>query len=60
MNIIKKIILVPFIVLLFTSSCSYQKMNSINQKKFFIQEFEINGGSRESFIIQKKNSKIFK
>ena len=29
-------------------------MNSINQKKFFIQEFEINGGSRESFIIQKK------
>ena len=29
-------------------------MNSINQKKFFIQEFEINGDTRESFIIQKK------
>ena len=49
-----KIILIFFLIISFTSSCSYQKMNSINQKKFFIQEFEINGDTRESFIIQKK------
>ncbi len=36
------------------NSCSYQKMNSANQKKFHIQEFVIDGDSRESFIIQKK------
>ena len=29
-------------------------MNSTNQKKFHIQEFEINGDTRESFLIQKK------
>ena len=54
MNIIKSIILIPLIVILFFSSCSYQKMNSVSQKKFDIQEFEIEGGARESFVIQKK------
>ena len=29
-------------------------MNSVNQKKFFIKEFEVKGDKRESFIIQKK------
>ena len=29
-------------------------MNSVNQKKFYIQEFEIAGDYRESLIIQKK------
>tara|TARA_B100001057_G_scaffold444514_1_gene481476 strand:- start:3831 stop:4229 length:399 start_codon:yes stop_codon:yes gene_type:complete len=29
-------------------------MNSADQKKFHIKEFEVSGNSRESFIIQKK------
>ena len=29
-------------------------MNSIDQKKFHIQEFEISGDKRDSFVIQKK------
>ena len=53
MKIIKLIIIVPFLILLI-SSCSYQKMNSIDQKKFHIQEFEISGDKRDSFVIQKK------
>ena len=36
-----------------SSSCSYQKMNSADQKKFYIQEFEIDGDYKESFVIQK-------
>ena len=42
------------IIIILLNSCSYQKMNSVNQKKFHIQEFEINADSRESFLIQKK------
>ena len=53
MKIIKFIITVPFLILLI-SSCSYQKMNSVDQKKFHIKEFEVSGDKRESFIIQKK------
>jgi len=53
MKIIKFIITVPLLILLI-SSCSYQKMNSVDQKKFHIQEFEVSGDKRESFIIQKK------
>ena len=41
-------------MLLLISSCSYQNMNSKDQKKFYIQEFDITGDSRTSFIIQKK------
>ena len=42
------------IIMLFINSCSYQKMNSIDQKKFLLQEFEMFGDTRETFIIQKK------
>ena len=55
MSKIKTIVVIPFLLLsFFVTACSYQKMNSIDQKKFFIQEFEINGDTRESFVIQKK------
>lgn len=54
MNLIKTIITTPIIIILLVSSCSYQKMNSVNQKKFHIKEFEVFGGNRESFVIQKK------
>ena len=55
MNKIKTIFVIPFLlVIFFVTACSYQKMNSIDQKKIFIQEFEINGDTRESFVIQKK------
>ena len=47
-------IAVTSIIILLISSCSYQNMNSENQKKFYIQEFDITGDTRTSFIIQKK------
>ena len=43
--------------MLFINSCAYQKMNSIDQK-FYVQEFEVFGDTRETFIIQ-KNTKVF-
>ena len=49
-----KYITITSVILLLISSCSYQKMNSQDQKKFYIQEFDISGDSRTSFIIQKK------
>ena len=54
MNVIKSIIITPILILFLFSSCSYQKMNSVDQKKFNIKEFEITGDSRESFVIKKK------
>ena len=54
MNSIISIFLVSVISLILTSSCSYQKMNSVKQKKFSIQEFEVLGDTRDSFLIQKK------
>ena len=55
MSKIKTIAVIPFLLVsFFVTACSYQKMNSIDQKKIFIQEFEINGDTRESFVIQKK------
>ena len=55
MNKIKTIVVILFLLIsFFVTACSYQKMNSIDQKKIFIQEFEINGDTRESFVIQKK------
>ena len=53
MNKIKSITIVSVVILL-VSSCSYQNMNSKNQKQFNIQEFNIIGDTRTSFIIQKK------
>ena len=53
--IIKKLkYLVLILIVLLTNSCSYQKMNSVDQKKFDIKEFEVIGDARESFIVQKK------
>ena len=46
MNKIKSIILTPLIIIILISSCSYQKMNSADQKKFHIKEFEINGDKK--------------
>ena len=49
-----KSILISLIIIFFSSACSYQKMNSSDQKRFDIQEFEVTGGARESFVLQKK------
>ena len=46
--------LISILSIVFATSCSYQKMNSMDQKKFHIQEFEISGEARDSFLIQKK------
>ncbi len=53
MNKIKSITLFS-IVLIIITSCSYQNMNSKNQKRFNVQEFNITGDARASFIIQKR------
>ena len=53
MNKIKSITLFSIILIIITS-CSYQNMNSKNQKRFNVQEFNITGDARASFIIQKK------
>ncbi len=47
-------ITITSVIILLISSCSYQSMNSEDQKKFYIQEFDITGDTRTSFIIQKK------
>tara|TARA_B100000575_G_C23120256_1_gene648172 strand:+ start:1182 stop:1652 length:471 start_codon:yes stop_codon:yes gene_type:complete len=49
-----KHITIASLILLLINSCSYQNMNSKDQKKFYIQEFDITGDTRTSFIIQKK------
>ncbi len=49
-----KYITLASLILLLINSCSYQNMNSKDQKKFYIQEFDITGDARTSFIIQKK------
>ena len=53
MNKIKSITLFSIILIIITS-CSYQNMNSKNQKRFNVQEFNITGDARASFIIQKR------
>tara|TARA_B100001057_G_C22668269_1_gene878751 strand:+ start:219 stop:689 length:471 start_codon:yes stop_codon:yes gene_type:complete len=49
-----KSITIVSIILIFINSCSYQNINSKNRKQFNIQEFDITGDTRASFIIQKK------
>ena len=53
MNKIKSITIFSIILMIITS-CSYQNMNSKDQKRFNVQEFNITGDARASFIIQKK------
>ena len=48
-----KSITIVSIILIFLNSCGYQNINSKNQKQFNIQEFEITGDTRTSFIIQR-------
>ena len=55
-----KFFFITILIILFATSCSYQKMNSVNQKKFHIQEFEISGDARDSFLIQKKIKRFSK
>ena len=47
-------LVIGFLILISNSSCSYQKINSMDQKSFYIKEFDVVGDARESFIIQKK------
>ena len=49
-----KLLFILVFLMVFNSSCSYKKMNSVDQKKFDIQDFEISGGATETFTIQKK------
>ena len=45
-------------LMLLTNSCSYQKINSLEQKKFYVEEFEITGDVRETFLIEKKIQRL--
>ncbi len=49
-----KIIYLFLVVIILTSSCAYKKMNSADKKKIHIQNIEITGDKRTSFIIKKK------
>ena len=49
-----KIINLFLVIIILTSSCAYKKMNSSDNKKFHIQNIEITGDKRTSFIIKKK------
>ena len=42
------------ILLLILNNCSYQRVNSIDQKKFSIKDINIEGDNRSSYIISKK------
>ena len=55
-----KLLFILVFLMVFNSSCSYKKNEFCGPKKFDIQDFEISGGATETFIIQKKNPKIFK
>ena len=48
-----KSIIVFIIIFLSVSSCSYQKINNSKQK-FSIEEVEVNGDKRTSFLIKRK------
>ena len=45
---------IMILVLLLLVNCSYEKINSPGQKKFFIQEINITGDTRSAFIIKKR------
>tara|TARA_B100001564_G_scaffold232655_1_gene196564 strand:+ start:1478 stop:1939 length:462 start_codon:yes stop_codon:yes gene_type:complete len=48
-----KFILLAGIFIMSLSSCSYQKMN-LSEQQFTIDEIEINGNKRTSFLIERK------
>ena len=54
MIIIRSILIVPITILLFLSSCTYEKMNSPDKKRFHIVEIDTQGERRAAFIIEKK------
>ena len=54
MKYLKKIIIFSFISVFLLNACAYKKINSQNQKKFNIQEINVNGDSRTAFLIKKK------
>ena len=54
MKYLKKIIIFSLISLFLLNACTYKKINSQNQKKFNIQEINVNGDGRTAFLIKKK------
>ena len=54
MKYLKKIIIFLLILLFLLNACTYKKINSQNQKKFNIQEINVNGDGRTAFLIKKK------
>ena len=54
MKYLKKLIIFSLISLFLLNACTYKKINSQNQKKFNIQEINVNGEGRTAFLIKKK------
>ena len=54
MKYLKKIIIFSLISFFLLNACTYKKINSQNQKKFNIQEINVNGDGRTAFLIKKK------
>ncbi len=50
----KNILVIISLSLLFFNQCSYERINSPEKKRFFIQEINIEGDNKTAFIIKKK------
>ena len=50
----KNILVIISLSLLFFNQCSYERINSPEKKRFFIQEINIEGNNKTAFIIKKK------
>ena len=54
MNKIKYLLKLSFLVVLCLSACSYEKINSPEQKKFHIVNISVDGEKRTAFLVRKK------
>ena len=54
MILFKRLIIITISLIIFLSSCSYEKMNSPDQKKFHIVDIYVEGEKRTAFLVRKK------
>ena len=53
-KVFKNIFVLQIVIVLLLNSCSYQRMNVVNQEQFYINQIDIVGENRAAFIIKKK------
>ena len=54
MKLLMRSIILPISILIFIFSCSYERFNSPNQKKFHIIDVGVEGEKRSAFLVRKK------